>query len=45
MDMSHLAALLVHGAQAMSSRAKMSSQLYVPQYLVIHGEAPCKAPA
>ena len=42
MDMSHLAALLPRGPQAMSPTARMSSQLYIPHNLLIRGKAPCK---
>jgi hypothetical protein len=45
MDMSYLTTLLARGPQAMSSITKMSSQRYMPHYLVIRSEAPCKTPA
>src|SRR5271166_2572760 len=44
MDMRYLATLLARGPQAMSSITRMSSQLYMPHYLVIRSAAPCKAP-
>ena len=45
LDTSYLETLLARGVQAMSFHNKESSQLYMPHYLVVHGEAPCKAPA